>query len=69
MSCSTGPYGKLLFFKSNILMKDLSGGELALKKGYEPLEGYADKSHVCYSAQKFLRSYYPNILEISNIWD
>ncbi|MFX0018200.1 MAG: radical SAM protein [Promethearchaeota archaeon] len=43
--------------------------ELAIEKGYEPLERYADKCHVCYSAQKFLRPYCPNILEPSNIWD
>jgi hypothetical protein len=43
--------------------------ELAIEKGYEPLKGYADKFHVCYSVQKFLRPYYPNILEPSNIWD
>ena len=43
--------------------------ELAIEKGYEPLEQYVDKCHVCYSAQKFLRPYFPNILEPSNIWD
>ncbi|MFW9872604.1 MAG: radical SAM protein [Candidatus Thorarchaeota archaeon] len=43
--------------------------ELAIKKGYEPLEGYADKCHLCYSVQKFLRPYYPNLLAPSNIWD
>ena len=43
--------------------------ELAIEKGYEPLEEYADKCHMCYSAQKFLRPYYPNILEPSNLWD
>ncbi len=42
---------------------------LAIEKGYKPLEAYADKCHACYSAQKFLRPYYPNILEPSNIWD
>ncbi len=43
--------------------------ELAIEKGYEPLEKYADKCHLCYSTQKFLRSYFPNILEPSNLWD
>jgi MoaA/NifB/PqqE/SkfB family radical SAM enzyme len=43
--------------------------ELAIEKGYKPLEGYVDKCHVCYSAQKFLRPYYPEFLEPPNIWE
>ena len=43
--------------------------ELAIEKGYISEKGYADKCHVCYSAQKYLRPYYPDILEPSNIWD
>ena len=43
--------------------------ELAIEKGYEPLKGYADKCHACYSAQKFLRPYYPKMFEPSNLWE
>ena len=42
--------------------------EMAIEKGYEPLSGYADKCHLCFSARNFLRPYYPNILEPSNLY-
>ena len=42
--------------------------EMAIEKGYEPLSGYADKCHLCSSARNFLRPYYPNILEPSNLY-
>ena len=43
--------------------------ELAIEKGYKPLEHYADRCHLCYNTLKFLRPYYPDILEPSNVWD
>jgi len=42
--------------------------EIAIEKGYEPQNGYADKCHVCSLARNFLRPFYPNILEPSNIY-
>ncbi len=42
--------------------------EMAIEKGYEPLSGYADKCHVCFSARNYLRPYFPNILEPSNLY-
>lgn len=42
--------------------------ELAIEKGFKPQNGYADKCHLCYSVRNFLRPYYPNILEPSNIY-
>ncbi len=42
--------------------------EMAIEKGYKPLSGYADKCHICSSARNFLRPYYPNILEPSNLY-
>ena len=42
--------------------------EIAIEKGYEPLNGYADKCHLCFSARNFLRPFYPNILEPSNLY-
>jgi hypothetical protein len=42
--------------------------ELAIEKGFKPQEGYADKCHLCYTAQNFLRPFYPNVLEPSNIY-
>ena len=42
--------------------------ELAIEKGFKPQNGYADKCHLCYSVRNFLRPYYPNILEPSNLY-
>jgi len=42
--------------------------DMAIEKGYEPLSGYADKCHICSSVRNFLRPYYPNILEPSNLY-
>jgi len=42
--------------------------EIAIEKGYKPQNGYADKCHLCDSARNFLRPFYPNILEPSNIY-
>ncbi len=42
--------------------------EIAIEKGYKPLEGYADKCHLCFSTRNFLRPFYPNILEPSNLY-
>lgn len=42
--------------------------EIAIEKGYKPLDGYADKCHLCYCARNYLRPYYPNILEPSNLY-
>ena len=42
--------------------------DMAVEKGYKPLEGYADKCHLCCSVRNFLRPYYPNILEPSNVY-
>ena len=42
--------------------------DIAIEKGYEPLNGYADKCHLCFSARNFLRPFYPNILEPSNLY-
>ncbi|MFX1390265.1 MAG: radical SAM protein [Promethearchaeota archaeon] len=42
--------------------------EIAIEKGYKPLEGYADKCHLCFSVRNFLRPFYPNILEPCNLY-
>ena len=42
--------------------------ELAIEKGYKPQDGYADKCHLCFSALNYLRPFYPNILEPSNVY-
>lgn len=42
--------------------------ELAIEKGYKPQDGYADKCHLCFSAQNYLRPFFPNILEPSNLF-
>ncbi|MFX1377740.1 MAG: radical SAM protein [Promethearchaeota archaeon] len=42
--------------------------EIAVEKGYKPLKGYADKCHLCYSIRSFLRPFYPDILEPSNLY-
>ena len=42
--------------------------ELAIEKGFKPQEGYADKCHLCYTVQNFLRPFYPNILEPLNLY-
>ncbi|MFX1385466.1 MAG: radical SAM protein [Promethearchaeota archaeon] len=42
--------------------------EIAIEKGYIHLNGYADKCHLCFSTRNFLRPYYPNILEPSNLY-
>ncbi|NVM35538.1 MAG: radical SAM protein [Candidatus Lokiarchaeota archaeon] len=42
--------------------------EIAIEKGYKPQNGYADKCHLCFCAQNFLRPFYPNILEPSNLF-
>ncbi|MFX1568223.1 MAG: radical SAM protein [Promethearchaeota archaeon] len=42
--------------------------EIAIEKGYKPRKGYADKCHLCFSVRNFLRPYYPNILEPSNLY-
>ncbi len=42
--------------------------ELAIEKGYKSQNGYADKCHLCFSARNFLRPFYPNILEPSNVY-
>lgn len=36
--------------------------ELAMEKGYKPLQGYADECHLCFSVRRFLRPFYPDIL-------
>jgi MoaA/NifB/PqqE/SkfB family radical SAM enzyme len=41
---------------------------LAIKKGYKPLKGYADKCHLCFQTRKFLRSYFPDILVVDNCY-
>ncbi|MFX1326860.1 MAG: radical SAM protein [Promethearchaeota archaeon] len=42
--------------------------EIAIEKGYKPLNGYVDKCHLCFCTRNFLRPYYPNILEPSNLY-
>ena len=42
--------------------------EIAIEKGYKPQNGYADKCHLCYSVRNFLRPFYPNILQPSNVY-
>ena len=42
--------------------------EIAIEKGYKPQKGYADKCHLCFSARNFLRPFFPNILEPSNLY-
>ncbi len=42
--------------------------EIAIEKGYKPEHGYADKCHLCFSVRNFLRPYYPNLLEPSNVY-
>jgi len=42
--------------------------EIAIEKGYTPQKGYADKCHLCFSVRNFLRPFYPNILEPSNVY-
>ncbi len=42
--------------------------EMAIEKGYKPQDGYADKCHLCFSALNYLRPYYPNIIEPSNLY-
>jgi len=41
---------------------------IAVEKGYKPQEGYADKCHLCFSTRNFLRPFYPNIFEPSNLY-
>ncbi|UCC18814.1 MAG: radical SAM protein [Promethearchaeota archaeon] len=42
--------------------------EIAIEEGYKPLNGYVDKCHLCFSTRNFLRPFYPNILEPSNLY-
>jgi len=42
--------------------------DIAIEKGFEPQEGYADNCHFCFSLRNFLRPFYPNILEPSNLY-
>ena len=42
--------------------------DIAIEKGCKPLNGYADKCHLCSFARNFLRPFYPNILEPSNLY-
>ena len=42
--------------------------EIAIEKGFKPQKGYADKCHLCSNVRNFLRPFYPNILEPSNIY-
>ncbi|MBY8983863.1 MAG: radical SAM protein [Candidatus Lokiarchaeota archaeon] len=42
--------------------------EIAIEKGFKPQKGYADKCHLCCSTRNFLRPFYPNILEPSNLY-
>ena len=42
--------------------------EIAIEKGYKQEQGYADKCHLCFSVRNFLRPYYPNVLEPSNVY-
>lgn len=42
--------------------------KLAIEKGYQPLEGYADKCHLCFETRKFLRPYCPDILVVDNCY-
>ncbi|MFX1419987.1 MAG: radical SAM protein [Promethearchaeota archaeon] len=60
--------------KHPIISKVVSKGgpqnllEIAIEKGYKPLNGYADKCHLCFSTRNFLRPFYPGILEPSNLY-
>jgi hypothetical protein len=42
--------------------------KLAIKKGYKPLKGYADKCHLCFHVRRFLRPYFPDILVVDNCY-
>ena len=62
------------FRKHPIIAKVVAKGgpqnllEIAIEKGFKPQNGYADKCHLCSSVRNFLRPFYPNILEPSNIY-
>jgi len=43
--------------------------DIAIKKGYKPEEGYADKCHLCSCTRNYLRPLYTNILEPSNLYN
>ncbi|MFX1552681.1 MAG: radical SAM protein [Promethearchaeota archaeon] len=66
--------GEFNYRKHPIISKVVSKGgpqnllEIAIEKGYQPQNGYADKCHLCYSVRNFLRPFYPNILQPSNVY-
>ena len=41
--------------------------DLAIEKGYKSQNGYASKCHLNFSARKFIRPFYPNIIGPSNL--
>jgi len=43
--------------------------ELALEKGYQQLEAYASKCHVCFDARRFLRPLYPDVLTPYHVYE
>ncbi|TES90536.1 MAG: radical SAM protein [Candidatus Cloacimonadota bacterium] len=42
--------------------------ELAIEKGYKPLNGYAGRCHLCFSVRRFLRPFYPEILVPAHVY-
>ena len=43
--------------------------ELAVAKGYEPLDRYASKCHLCFGARRFLRPFYPDVLAPAQVYE
>lgn len=43
--------------------------ELAVQKGYKRLEAYASGCHVCFSARRFLRQFYPDVLAPGHLYE
>lgn len=43
--------------------------DLAVEKGYRPIEGYVHQCHVCFSARRFLRPLYPDILAPAHLYE
>jgi len=43
--------------------------ELAVEKGYHPLEAYASKCHACFGARRFLRPFYPDVLAPDHMYE
>lgn len=42
--------------------------DIAIEKRYKPQGGYADNCHACFAIRNFLRLFYPDILEPSNLY-